>query len=99
RAAFDVLPDSQRLKQLHLLECPAEPAARARRWPVSGDVHAADANPSASRLEQPCASVEGRRLAGSVGADQAGYPPGGSVQADAVDRDQPSEAHLQVLDL
>ena len=75
------------------------PSIRSSRKISSRRAVAMQGEPAGTRLVEPGQAVEDGRLAGAVRPDDRGdlAPVGGERQI--VDRDQPAEAHRQMLDL
>ena len=69
-----VLPRRQRAEHLEALERSGQPQAGALVGLAPGDVFAVDQHLARRRLLQAGDDVEQRRLAGAVGADEAGDP-------------------------
>jgi hypothetical protein len=66
----DVLPDAEVAEQPDVLECPGDPGPGEGLGRGSGEIGAVEHDAAAARGDDAGEQVEGRRLAGAVGADQ-----------------------------
>src|SRR3546814_2950355 len=90
----DFLACGQRTEHLEALEGAGYALAGPRVGLGAGEVLAVEQHGTADRLLQTGDDVEQRRLASTVGTDQARDVPGGHVEVDVADRLVAAEAHV-----
>ena len=95
----DVFEYGETAEQQVELESPHHPLPGNQVGTHSGDVLALKVNLSSGRLEKSGDEVEQRRLAGTIGPDDAEDFPFVDVKVEPIDRIHAAEALLQVVDL
>src|SRR3546814_7166372 len=90
----DFLACGQRTEHLEALEGAGYALPGPRVGLGAGEVLAVEQHGTADRLLQTGDDVEQRRLASTVGTDQARDVPGGAVEVDVADRRVAVEAHV-----
>src|SRR5581483_4876161 len=93
---FDIAGDGEPAAELEPLERPAQAEASPSGWARFGDVGAVEADGSPVAPDEAATDVEGCRLSGALGPDQAGDPGDRGVQVRTVDGHEPTEADLDV---
>jgi len=94
---YDVLQRREQRVEGELLRHVSHfPPGRGRVFP---DVEALDAHRAGGDLQQPGDHLDGRGLAGAVGAEKTHDLPAGHVEGDALDGLEAAEVLAQVADL
>ena len=89
----DVFPDGERPEQLHALECAPDAQACPAGRTLPGDVDTVQFHGALVGGLKPADDVEHRRLAGAVRADESGDPSAVSLEINAVEGDEATEAN------
>ena len=95
---LDVLPNRERIEQLHALEGATKPESCSTLRADGRDVPAIEQHPARRGWVHSTAGIERRGLPGTVRADQTGDRAAGSSEGRVVHRLQPAERNGEALD-